>query len=81
MGWDFDLGLWGFKSFFYYYYYFFFNLVSKTGIFNFVEREKKELTELQSGKKKKKRKKKKLGTNKIDLSSTIFFLIMFFCFL
>ena len=48
----------------------------KTGIFNFVKREKKELTESQSGKKK----KKKLGTNIIDLSSTIFLFLIIFLF-
>ena len=52
MGWDFDLGLWGFKSFFVYLFVclfvFFFFLIKKTGIFDFVKREKKELTKTQS---------------------------------
>ena len=56
MGWDFDLGLWGFKSFFFNFY--FLILCPKIGIFNFVKREKKELTESQSGKKKKNKEEK-----------------------
>ena len=54
MGWDFDLGL--FQKFFF--NFFFLNLCLKTGIFNFVKREKKELTESQSGKKKKNKEEK-----------------------
>ena len=38
VGWDFDLGLWGFKSFFYLFIYLFLILCLKIGIFNFCEK-------------------------------------------